>query len=535
MAAIPQLAEAATRAVTRTGIHLTDEQLRICNKASAGESLLILGAAGTGKSFTIRAIESRLRMERQQVITCAPFGVAACNVNGFTVHSTFGLKVQDMAAWVMHPDGREKDKMRDKMLRASARSRRKLWESVGTFIIDEISTLDAATYELIDYFARRIRGSEEPCGGLQVLAVGDFLQLPPVKGKWVFQSEQFLKHFDGDRCMRLLEVMRQDDEKYLQALNTLRTVNSRPQLQLAKDMIERSCFVRKEGQELSPKDRKRQVQAEQAVRLVPLRRMADTWNHQRLQKLPNTGERRFSSIDTPVYFDKELAALAPAEAVRPDVETALGEMLAHSRLSPEVAVRVGARVMMLHNTTIHAAAKSSKSAVVNGHTGVVVGFMPLEEAVRSRGGGGSEDSAASDPLSNCGEAIHNWASKNMNCNGATVPLVQWDHMTHAPPRPVLPVEQQVGNPVETGGYCRSRTQIPLSLAWAITTHKCQGMTLPGAVSIDLHNSWERGQAYVALSRTKAGGKTAVYGLESATDSLTANTDALNFCVARGLA
>jgi ATP-dependent DNA helicase PIF1 len=50
-----------------------------------------------------------------------------------------------------------------------------------------------------------------------------------------------------------------------------------------------------------------------------------------------------------------------------------------------------------------------------------------------------------------------------------------------------------------GNVEASRTQVPLILAWALSVHKSQGQTLQ-RVRVDLRNTFEKGQAYVALSR-----------------------------------
>jgi hypothetical protein len=100
-------------------------------------------------------------------VTTTP-GVAACAISGTTFASFLGLNVSS------YPSG----KAAAERFRYSDLGKR--WRSCRTLIIDEISMLNSATFAFAEGFARVIRNSSKPFGGIQVLACGDFFQLPPV-------------------------------------------------------------------------------------------------------------------------------------------------------------------------------------------------------------------------------------------------------------------------------------------------------------------------------------------------------------------
>ena len=93
-----------------------------------------------------------------------------------------------------------------------------------TLIIDEVSMLPGRTLEFIDYVCRELRGDPAPFGGIQVIAVGDFLQLPPVsktgKYDWAFLSPVWdALEFSN---VTLRQVHRQDDPEFISILNQFR-------------------------------------------------------------------------------------------------------------------------------------------------------------------------------------------------------------------------------------------------------------------------------------------------------------------------
>lgn len=179
----------------------------------AGGSLMVIGAAGTGKSTLLRL----LRTEVPDAPVLAPTGVAALRVNGQTLHSFFRLErgVQHLG--------------KDRTARPVA-----LYRAVSTIFCDEISMVRADVLDKVDSILRTARESSAPFGGVQLLAFGDLLQLPPVvtrgerqafsrlgyAGPHVFHSTSMNRAAPG--VVVLDRVHRQRDEGFVDTLNAVR-------------------------------------------------------------------------------------------------------------------------------------------------------------------------------------------------------------------------------------------------------------------------------------------------------------------------
>jgi hypothetical protein len=150
---------------------LNDEQQAGALKILEGKNMFITGNAGTGKSYLLRYVIRELiqRYGEDSVAVTAPTGIAAINLNGQTIHSFAGIGLAngDKATLV-------KRVMKDPV--ATDR-----WLKCKTLIIDEVSMLDTRLFEILHEVACAVRESNEPFGGIQIILVGDFLQLPPVR------------------------------------------------------------------------------------------------------------------------------------------------------------------------------------------------------------------------------------------------------------------------------------------------------------------------------------------------------------------
>jgi ATP-dependent DNA helicase PIF1 len=177
---------------------------------------LVVGRAGTGKTRLVRYLRDRPGGERQAVV--APTAIAALNAQAQTIHSLFKLPPLLLDAKALPEE----------------RGSGVLYRRMKRLVIDEISMVRVDLIDAIDARLRAIRGNDRPFGGVQIVMVGDFLQLPPV----VESDHRPLLHGLGYRTpyafsARALEhvpvttvslehVYRQDEKEFIDILSQIR-------------------------------------------------------------------------------------------------------------------------------------------------------------------------------------------------------------------------------------------------------------------------------------------------------------------------
>ena len=186
-----------------------------------GNSIFITGNAGTGKTTLLRYAQSTI-LKGKKAVTVAPTGVAAINSGGITIHRFFGFT----------PD------ITPQEVKNQYRPRKYLKEiaKLDTLIIDEVSMVRADLMDCIEIALRRYgRQKNRPFGGVQLILIGDLLQLPPVarnETKQVMKEAGYpstyffsAKCFQNQEipCIELKQIFRQKDIKFIRVLNAIRT------------------------------------------------------------------------------------------------------------------------------------------------------------------------------------------------------------------------------------------------------------------------------------------------------------------------
>jgi ATP-dependent exoDNAse (exonuclease V) alpha subunit len=382
---------------------------RFLAAAQAGRNCFLTGMAGTGKSTTLRKF---IREAVKRVDVTAPTGVAALNVGGMTIHRFCGMMLGPQV-------GQSNEEYFEILRRDPRRSILAGFNRVKrceVLVIDEISMLPGRQFDFVEYLFRQLRGRDESFGGCQVIATGDFLQLPPVRTSddqpydWAFVSPAW--EAAEFKTVILETVRRQDEPEFVQALAGFRMGH-----------------VWGGGARLL-QSRVRSNPPSTMPRLFTHNVQVDKWNAFQLSELP--GEE----------------SVLEAEQSGPEHQR---QFLTRNLLTPEtLRLKPGAMVMFTVNKNDSG---RREPLFVNGQVGIVEAIEPNAVAVRS----------------NSGELIQ-------------AERFTWQYDSQDPDAAKF-------------------SQFPLRLAWAMTIHKSQGLTLDSAF-LDIRAAREPGQAYVAVSRVR---------------------------------
>lgn len=206
--------------------------LRFINQTH--RSVFLTGKAGTGKTTLLREI---IQTTHKNTVVVAPTGIAALNAGGVTIHSMFQLPFGGFIPDNSSPQFSESTKFETKAtLRRHFKMngvKKSVIRNMELLIIDEVSMLRADLLDAMDYMMQTVRKKSLPFGGVQVLFIGDLLQLPPVirdeewrtlktyyRGKFFFHSHVI------QQCpplyIELSKIFRQTDDTFISVLNNLR-------------------------------------------------------------------------------------------------------------------------------------------------------------------------------------------------------------------------------------------------------------------------------------------------------------------------
>ena len=508
---------------------VTPEQQAVIDLILTGRNVFYTGAAGTGKSTVLRAAVQRLRHLGRQVEVVAPTGRAALAVNGITTWS--------YAGWTPSAHARPLDR-----LRAWAISERNADRLANTdvLIIDEISMVENHHLERLSEIMKEARGHRAwdrgwshvenirraAFGGCQIIATGDFFQLPPVcpfqhcircgsrlqkelrpgattyrcpsghgnwpdSYKWAFQSDVWDKA-NFAHC-ELTQIHRQaKDPLFMAILGRLRS----------------GTLTYDDVMVLADPSRKN-INLANAVRLYPTRSEVAQYNADRLHRL-KTPPHDFFARDS-FHWNEQAHPHLSGHGER-QADGTLAALREH-KYEALLRLKVGMPVILLSNINIG-------KGLVNGSQGVVVNFASVDTGWQSlrrpKPRAGPKTGYVSNIVDD--ELFHYSQSSTHPVHA--LPVVRFDNGVTEIISPDCS-DHEIGNetpststeldtfsqdtdeflePPRPSVLCR--TQIPLVAGWAMSIHKAQGMTL-GKVIVNLTRAFQEGQVYVALSRASS--------------------------------
>jgi ATP-dependent DNA helicase PIF1 len=395
---------------------LNEEQKQVLEKTKEGQNVFITGGAGVGKSFVVKHIIRHAHSMDRNVGVCAMTGSAAILINGVTLHSFTGVGLAKESAPYLAR------RINNKYPTIAARLR-----ELDVLLVDEVSMMNDELFDKLYAILQIIRNEPtKPFGGVQMIFVGDMMQLAPVEGNYCFTATNWTAA--AFMVFLLKTNMRQrDDDEFKALLDRVRWGKCMPADYTTLCRLENTRFP--EG--ILP------------TRLYSRNADVDRINAQEFEALvQRSSQSQTNQIH--VYDVKYRGSSALQQRSRKYAEA--------TKMQPRLKLCVGAQVIVTRNINID-------DGLVNGARGVVTQLNPKGVMIRL-------------------------ASNNTSVNV--------EYYTLKP----IPKTKEDESDIDL-------SYMPLKLAWAISIHASQGMTID-ALEVDLGSSiFAYGQAYTGLSRARS--------------------------------
>ena len=433
------------------------------NKHIPPYRIFLSGPGGVGKSHVIKLIQhdmrrlltlsKQLRPTDVTALVTAPTGVAAFNVDGMTIHSALLLRTTGSQVNGTPLTFEKLNTLRSRL------------ENLTLLIIDEISMVGT---DMLLNIHRRLNEIKGLCGNdiwfgnVCILAVGDLFQLPPVRQNFIYKSvKDPMARMQGSGSIfmdefvlhELTEIMRQKDNLlFANVLGRIRTGDWNDE-DIATLKSREIC----KDNPLYPS---------KALHVFAFNKDVNEHNETKLNELATEDEQIVLKATDDKYDTTGAVDLSKLPSSKSRTET--------GGLETTLKLAVGARVMMTVNVNV-------EDGLVNGVTGTVKAFIKNHNGI-----------------------ISTILVEFDNIRVGEKAIKSSKYKTKYPK--AVPVDRHKGMYQKQGkiGAQISRMQFPLTLAWAVTIHKCQGLTLTQIV-VDMKNGkkFNKGQAYVAFSRVKS--------------------------------
>jgi ATP-dependent DNA helicase PIF1 len=402
---------------TEYELELSNTQKYAFEKFKRGESLLILGPAGTGKSQITKTFYKWITNTQQKTMyLTSTTGISAYNIGGITINSFMGIGTGESSVETI---------IRRLKYKTSIKNRIKMTDIL---VIDEISMMSASVFEKINHICQILKRSNKPFGGIQIILTGDLLQLETIfntttplnnnssDNRLIIESELFKKMFTKSTVVLQENFRQKTDTKYIDILMRIRKG-----LQNEQDIK-------------TLQTRLVDTDKNSLIHLVSSNKKAQLINSKQLDKIKEEDYlfecqfSRYGNTETCDLLEKELRSQFSQRGI------------------DTLKLRKGCRVLLIKNLDV-------SLGLVNGSIGTVKDFINNKVVVEFD-------------------------------NGVTehIGKIEWE--------------------LEMDNSKIVATQIPFMLAYSITIHRCQGLSIDKAI-LDLADCFCNHMVYVALSRVRS--------------------------------